>query len=139
MDTQGYITIDNDTIDKFSSDFLTNSKSNPFYEKNIFFTHGLRKSKNIEFQIMGNLGGMSNDYEFNTETDYYIISDRLIMDLRAGIKDEQLEQLENKINAKGKKHEKLKIISEAAFLRHIRKLCDAIGDNVTLNLLNQLI
>jgi hypothetical protein len=121
--TKEHITIDNITIEKFSDDFLTTSRSNPFYNKNIFFTQGLRTTKYTEFQIIGNLGGWANDYEFNTETDYYIIADSLLKDLRMGMKDEQLQQLEKKINAKGKKHEKLKIISESAFLKHIKKRC----------------
>jgi hypothetical protein len=88
MDTQKHITIDNDTIDKFSDDFLTTSKSNPFYDKNIFFTQGLWTTKYTEFQIIGNLGGWANDYEFNTQTEYYIIADSLLKDLRTGKKDE---------------------------------------------------
>lgn len=138
METKKNITIDIDTIDKFSDEFLTTSKSNPFYEKNIFFTQGLRTTKYTEFQIIGNLGGLANDYEFSAETDYYIIADSIIKDLQTGKIDEQLQQLEKKINAKGKKHEKLKIISETAFLNHVKKRCDETNDNVTLDLINRV-
>ena len=138
METKKHITIDIQTIDKFSNDFLESSKSNPFYGKNIFFTQGLRTIKYIEFQIIGNLGGYADDNEFNTETDYYVIADSLIKDLQYGKKDDQLQELEKKINAKGKKHEKLKIISEVVFLKFVKKRCDEIGDNVTLNLINQV-
>ena len=138
MEAKKHITIDNDYIDKFSNDFLTTSTSNPFYDKNIFFTQGLRTTKYIEFQIIGNLGGLANDSEFNTETDYFIIADSLIENLRTGKKDDQLQQLEKKINAKGKKYDKLIIISEYSFLLHIRKRCNEIGDNVTLDLINQV-
>jgi len=138
MNEQQHVTINLDNIEKFSNEFLTNIKSNPFYNKNVFFTQGLRATKYIEFQIIGNLGGHANDYEFNTETDYYIIADNFINDLRTGKKDTQLQQLEKKINAKGKKHENLEILSETAFLKHIRKRCQEIGDNVTLDLINQV-
>ena len=136
METQDHITIDNNTIDKFSDDFLTTSKSNPFYDKNICFTQGLRTTKYIEFQIIGNLGGWANDYEFNTETDYYIIADSLIEDLQTGRKDEQLQQLEKKINAKGKKHLKLKIISETAFLKHVKNWSSSTDTNLRFILFN---
>lgn len=138
MDTKKYIKIDIDTIDGFSNDFLKTSKPNPFYDKNIFFTQGLRTTKYTEFQIIGNLGGWVNDHELNTEIDYYIIADSLIKDLQTGKKDEQLQQLEKKINAKGKKYEKLKILSETAFLKHVKKRCDKVNDNVTLELINRV-
>ena len=131
-----HIAIDIETIKRYSTDFLTNSKSNPFYNKNVFFSHGLKTSKYIEFQIIGNLGGLGDDYEFNSETDFYIIADTLIEDLKIGKTDHQLEQLEKKLNAKGKKYEKLKILSETAFLQHIRQRCDEIGDSVTSHLVN---
>jgi hypothetical protein len=138
METKKHITIDSDTIDKFSNDFLESNISNPFYDKNIFFTQGLRTTKYIEFQIIGNLGGHPDDIEFNAATDYYVIADSLLEDMVKGLKDSQLQELEKKINSKGKKHEKLTIISEAAFLKHIKKRCDEIGDNVTLNLITQV-
>lgn len=138
MDTQEYIRIDIDAIDKFSNDFLNTSKTNPFYDMNIFFTQGLQTTKYTEFQIIGNLGGWANDNEFKADTDYYIIADSLIRDLRKGKKGEQLQQLEKKINAKGKKHEKLKILSETTFLKHVKKRCEEINDNVTLDLINRV-
>jgi hypothetical protein len=138
METKKHIMIDSDTIDKFSNDFLESSISNPFYDKNIFFTQGLRTTKYIEFQIIGNLGGYADDIEFNAATDYYVIADSLLKDMLNGQKDSQLQELEKKMNAKGKKHEKLTIISEASFLKHVKKRCDEIGDNVTLNLINQV-
>lgn len=130
------ITIDSATIEKRSNDFLQNSESNPFYDKDVYFTQKLKGYKYVEFQIIGNLGGHPNDYEFNTNTDYFIIGDSLIMDLKDGKKDEQLIDLEKRLNEKGKKYNQLKIISESAFLKHIRKRCEEIGDKVTLNLIN---
>ena len=130
------IKIDYETIELYSLDFLATSQSNPFCNRNVFFTQGLKTSKYIEFQIIGNLGGLGIDYEFSSETDFYIIADNLIADLKEGKTDHQLDQLEKKLNAKGNKYEKLKILSESAFLQHIRQRCDAIGDNVTSHLVN---
>ena len=130
--------IDMDNIDKASSDFLETSKSNPFYNKNVFITQGLGESKYIIFQILGNLGGLAIDYEFTTEIDYIIVTDSLINDLREGKKIEQLRLIETKINDKGKNYENLKIISESAFLSYVKIRSETINDNVTLNLLNKV-
>lgn len=136
MDDKKYISIDNETIDNLFNNFLTNNKSNPFYDKNIFFTQELRTTKYIEFQIIENLSGWSNDYEFSTETDNYFIADSLINDFRTGKTNEQLEQRDKKINSKGKKHEKLILISEAVFLQLIKNRSGEIAYNVTLDLIN---
>lgn len=139
MSENKYIKIDVETIDKFSREFLSSSKSNPFYNKNVYFTSGLKTSKYTEFQIIGNLGGWPNDYDFSAKTDYFIIADSIIADLREGKINEQIRDLEVSINAKGKKHKKLKIISENTFLKHIEKRCNKIDDKVTLELLNRII
>ena len=136
MIEQDYIKIDINSIEKFSNEFLINSKSNPFYDKNVFFTKGLRADKYLEFQIIGNMGGHSNDYDFSIGTDFYIVADSLIEELGTGTKDPQLVELEKKINAKGKKHKKLKILSERAFLQHMLKRSHEIDDKVTLDLIN---
>jgi len=45
MAMQESITINNDTIDRSSNDFLMNCTSNPSYDKNIFFSKELRTTK----------------------------------------------------------------------------------------------
>ncbi|MFC2186370.1 hypothetical protein ACFCT7_03555 [Fulvivirgaceae bacterium LMO-SS25] len=100
MELKENIILNADVIDKYSVNFLENSELNPFYDKNIFFTQGLRASKYIEFQILGNLGGRANDYSFDIKTDFYIVADKLINDLYNGIKDAQLQQLEIELNKK---------------------------------------
>lgn len=138
MKTKDQIILDIDTINQFSNEFLSTSNLNPFYNKNIYLSQGLRTIKYTEFQILGNLGGWANDYEFNTQTDFYVIADSIIHDLKNGKKDNQLSLLEMKINDKGKKYENLKIIHETAFLIQVKKLCDTLGDNATLNLLKRI-
>jgi hypothetical protein len=136
--TKEYIKIDNDTVRQFSQDFLAKSTANPFYGKNVFFTQGLRADKHIEFQILGNLGAWASDTEFSGETDYYIIADNLLRDLLINKMDEQLQVLEKEINAKGKRHDKLKIISESAMLKYVTELCEAVNDTVTLDLVKRV-
>jgi len=138
MDEQEYIEIDLIAINKYSKEFLINSKLNPFYDKQVYFTTGLRAENYIEFQIIGNMGGHPSDYDFKNETDFYIIADSLIEELRAGTKDIQLVELQEAINAKGNKHKKLRILSESAFLQHMLNRCHEINDLVTLGLINRI-
>lgn len=139
MTDQQHITINYETINKFSVEFTNLAKSNPFYNKDVFFTEGFGDKRFIEYQIVGNLGGHPNDYEFNVQTDFYIIADSLINDLRQSKKSTQLKHLEEKLNDKGKKYQHLWIISESAFLKHVHKRCIEIGDKVTLALINKVL
>ena len=47
--------------------------------------------------------------------------------------------LEKNYNSKGKKHTKLKILTEKVLLEHIHQRCLEINDQVTLNLIKDLI
>ncbi len=105
----------------------------------MFFTQKLRGSKHKQFQVIGNLGGIPTDSEFTSDTDFYIISDLIFEELNKGNKDIQFVELEKKINAKGKKHTKLKILTEKVFLEHIQKRCLTINDQVTLNLIKEVL
>lgn len=78
MDGEKCIIIDPTYIERSTNSFLANTKSNPFYDKHVFFTQGLKVSKYIEFQIIGNLGGRGDDIEYNSQTDYYIIADSIV-------------------------------------------------------------
>lgn len=133
-----YTSLNPVTIDKFSDDFLNKSKLNPFYGMTVFFTQKLRVSKYIEFQIIGNMGGSPEEHELNSTTNFYIIADTIVIALRNGIKDKQLKDLEDEINKKSNRYENLKILTEEAFLKHIKKRCDEIGDRATLHLVNQI-
>tara|TARA_Y100000766_G_C18768200_1_gene537038 strand:+ start:94 stop:516 length:423 start_codon:yes stop_codon:yes gene_type:complete len=132
MEKKKKIIIDFEFILKSSETFLNESKSNPFYDKNVFFTKELRAAnKRYEFQIIGNLGGWADDQSFGNETDYYIVSESYLERLKLGDKPNQIIDLENKINAKGNKHKKLKIISENTFLNFCKKRSDEINDTST--------
>jgi hypothetical protein len=139
MNTQiDQIIISNEYIENRNYDFLLNSKQNEFYGKNVFFTQGLKGNRFVYFQIIGNLGGTANDFDFNIQTEYYIIANSLMDNLKAGIIDVQLEELEKKLNGKGKKYTHLKIISTETFIKFVVNRCLAIGDQVTLNLINSV-
>lgn len=139
MEENQKIEINETSVKDYSENFLQNSKSNPFYDKNVFFTQKLRGSKYKQFQVIGNLGGIPTNSEFTSDTDFYIISDLVFEELKQGKKDTQLADLENKINAKGKKHSKLKILTEKVFLEHIQQRCLTINDQVTFDLIKDVL
>jgi hypothetical protein len=133
MEENVIIEITENSLNAFSEKFLEKSKPNQFYDKNVFFTQKLRGSKYNQFQVIGNLGGIP------TDTDFYIISDFIFEEVKCGIIDTQLVELGKKLNSKGKKHTKLKVLTEKVFLEHIHKRCLKINDQVTLHLISKLI
>ena len=138
MDGENRITINPAFIKRSSESFLSNNKSNPFYDKHVFFTQGLRASKYTEFQIIGNLGGRGDDIEYNSQTDYFVVADSIINALKQGVNNKELMELEERLNAKGKRIN-VKILSESALLRHVHRRCMEIGDEVTLALINRIL
>lgn len=139
MEETEKIVINETSINNFIEIFLEKSKPNQFYDKNVFFTQKLRGLKNNQFQMIGNLGGLPTESEFTSDTDFYIISDFIFEELKRGNIDAQLIELEKKINSKGKKHTKLKVLTEKILLEHIHKRCLSINDQVTLNLIREVI
>ncbi|WP_291727987.1 hypothetical protein [Bernardetia sp.] len=131
------IITDFQSIQKSSELFLRDSPSNPFYNKNVFFTQNLKANKHIEFQIIGNLGGFANDREIDYNTDYIIVSDTLMEGLKNNFIHEKLEEIQKIFDEKPDKYYKIKIVSESAFLQHIKKRCEKGSDQVTLNLINR--
>ena len=55
METQESIMVNNDTVDRFSNDFLLNCKPNLFYDKYIFFSKGFRTTKYLTFRSYNGL------------------------------------------------------------------------------------
>jgi hypothetical protein len=139
MEENEKIEINEASVNSYSENFLQKSKSNQFYDKQVFFTQKLCCSRHKQFQVIGNLGGIPTDTEFTPETDFYIISDFIFEELKQGFKDNQLIELEDKLNAKGKKYGKLKILTEKVFLEHIQQRCLMINDQVTLDLIKDVL
>jgi hypothetical protein len=139
MEETEKIEISETSVNNFIKIFVDKCKPNQFYDKNVFFTQNLRGSKNNQFQVIGNLGGLPTDSDFSSDTDFYIISDFIFEELKRGNMNSQLIELEKKINSKGKKHTKLKVLTEKVFLEHIQNRCLNINDRVTLNLIIDLI
>ncbi len=141
------IKVDLEFIENQISSFLKNSKSNPFYDKNICFTKGLKGNKYIEFQIIGNLGGWANDEELTIYTYYFIISDKYMKEIKENENHPIIKMLNDKLNVdsaaekkriRNYKYNVLTILSEDAFLKHVMKRCNMINDNVTKDLILKL-
>lgn len=133
------IEINEKSINEYSKIFIEQCKSNQFYNKNVFFTENLRGSKYNQFQVIGNLGGFPTQTEFIGDTDFFIISDFDFEELKNGNVAKKIIDLEKNYNSKGKKHTKLKILTEKVLLEHIHQRCLEINDQVTLNLIKDLI
>lgn len=133
------IELNENSINEYSKLFIEQSKSNQFYNKNVFFTENLCGSKYNYFQVIGNLGGIPTQTEFTGETDFFIISDFDFEELKKGNIANSLINLEKNYNNKGKRHTKLKILTESVFIKHIYQRCLEINDNVTLELIKELI
>ncbi|MRT94367.1 hypothetical protein [Ancylomarina sp. 16SWW S1-10-2] len=127
--------------------FTKNSKSNPFYNKNVVFTEKLRDSKYKEFQIIGNLGGWGDDKELTIDTDYLIISDVIISEIIENENHPLLNELNEKFNVISKtekkrirnyKYKNIQIISEEVFLNHIMCRCNEINDTVNKKIIDSL-
>jgi len=145
--TESEIIVDSQYINEQVTSFVNNSKSNPFYNKNVVFTTKLKGSKYKEFQIIGNLGGWADDKELTIDTDYFIISDSIINEITVNESHPLLQELNEKLNVysiaekkriRNYKYKNLKIISEKVFLNHVMKRCDEINDRVTEKLINSL-
>ncbi|PXY02375.1 hypothetical protein DF185_06930 [Marinifilum breve] len=127
--------------------FENTNNSNPFYDKNVLFSKKLKGNKYSEFQIIGNFGGWADDSELTIETDYYIISNTLMNEIKSNPLHPIIENLNNVLNVysaaekkkiRNYKYKNLQIISEESFLRFVENRCKEINDTVTLNLINKL-
>ena len=93
------IEINEKSINEYSKIFLEQSKSNQFYNKNVFFTENLRGSKYNQFQVIGNLGGFPTQTEFIGDTDFFIISDFDFEEMKNGKVDKKIiEQISYYLN-----------------------------------------
>jgi len=145
--TEPEVIVNYEYIKEQVASFSNNSKSNPFYNKNVVFTEKLKGSKYKEFQIIGNLGGWGDDKELTIDTDYFIIADSIMKEILIDQNHPFLQELNNKLNVYSKaekkrirnyKYKHLQIISEEVFLNHVMKRCDKINDTVTKKLINSL-
>jgi DNA polymerase III subunit epsilon len=110
-------------IENDSEEFLKRNRYNDFYGKNIYFSSDFSINRLIAFQYVGNCGGFGHDYDTDeiSNTDYFVIANKQIDDLKDGIKNQTIivfEQIRNASQQNGNL-KSVKLISETAFLDYI--------------------
>lgn len=110
-------------IEEDSDEFLKRNKYNEFSGKNIYFSTDLSINRHIAFQHVGDCSGYGHDYDLQeiSNSDYFVIADLEIEQLRNGIKNQTIisfEQIRNKAQNQGNL-KSVKLISETIFLEYI--------------------
>lgn len=107
-----------DLIKKNSTELLERKIINEFAGKDVYFSDNFEIQINSAFQLIGNLSGYGHNYDFSTETNYFIISNNEIKDLEKNIKSTKINEIEQhmylRVNAKDneKNNSNLIVISE---------------------------
>lgn len=105
-------------IQKNSKELLERKIINEFARKDVYFSDNFEIQINSAFQLIGNLSGYGHNYDFTTETNYFIISNNDIKDLEKNIKSNRIIEIEEhmykRVNAKDndKNNSNLIVISE---------------------------
>ncbi len=105
-------------IAKNSEELLKRKIINEFARKDVYFSDNFEIQINQAFQLIGNLAGYGHNYDFTTETNYFIISNTEIEDLKRDIKSTKIVEVEQymyqRVNAKDKEknNSNLIVISE---------------------------
>ena len=112
-------------IEQDSESFLKRNKYNDFSNKKIYFSSDLSIEKKTAFQYAGNCGGYGHDYDTNEipDSDYFVVSEKLIEYLKKGIKSKSIidfEKLKKEAQNRGDLH-LIKLLSESAFLEYIER------------------
>lgn len=92
--------VDRKFFEDKSEDFLNTAPMNILYDKEIYFTGGIKNKKSVLLQMVGNLGGHSNDYEFKSYIDVFVLGDLLFEKLLNGEIDNTIKDLEKKAKCK---------------------------------------
>jgi hypothetical protein len=137
MEEQTAIEITSDFIKNQNEEFWSNQKIGSFAGKQVFLQENVSKPDYTLYQIFGNLGCMVMTVDLDTETEYVLIYDKEASDLESGIKSLLIQDVEKRMNKKGKHYKHLKIITVKRFIEYAEKRSIDIGDNVTLSLINK--
>lgn len=111
-------------IDSDSADFLKRNKYNDFSGKNVYFSSDLSIDRLTAFQHIGNCSGFGHDYDNDevSNTDFFVIADKQILDLKNGIKNQSIIDFENVRNSFQQGDLKsVKLLSETTFLEYIER------------------
>ena len=112
-------------IENDSEAFLKRNKYNDFSNKKVYFSSDLSIERTTAFQHVGNCSGYGHDYDTEEipTSDYFVISDKLIEDLKNGIKNKSIidfEKLRKEAQNRGNLSS-VKLISESTFLEYMER------------------
>jgi hypothetical protein len=132
------VKVDRKFFEDRSKDFLSSSPLNVLYDKEIYVTQGIKSKKHIVFQMIGNLGGHPNDYEFKSYIGVFVLGDLLLEKLLNGEVDATIKDLENRLNAKGNYYKDLIIITESTLIEFVKRRILKYNDSATQYLVDLL-
>lgn len=117
--------IKTEQIEDDSKAFLKRNKYNDFSYKKVYFSSDLSIERTTAFQHVGNCSGYGHDYDTVEipNSDYFVISDKLITDLKNGIKNKSIidfEKLRNGAQNRGNLSS-VKLLSESTFLEYMER------------------
>lgn len=106
--------------------------------KELFLDKGIMGNRDCFSQIIGNLGAYCN-YRLDKETQVCILSMSTIANLRKGIKNEVIIEIQNYYNENKSNIFNYEFISEYEILEYCKRRCEACGDKVTMRLYNEYV
>ena len=110
-------------------------KENPISQKEIFVEKITGVDMGVFSQIIGNLGGYAN-LEYYDDTNIVLLSDKTLHNLKNGIKDGVILDIENSYNNGNSKSFNVQFSSESDFIKWVEKRMDNMPDESTIKLLN---
>lgn len=129
------------TIDQIEADsraFLRRNKYNDFLDKIVYFSSDLSIERTSAFQHVGNCSGYGHDYDLEeiSNSNYFVISNSLLGDLKNGIKNKSIidfEQIRNKAQNRGNV-QSIKLISESVFLEYMERRIKFQNGEIKMNI-----
>lgn len=115
---------------------LQQAPLNFFYDKEIYFTEGIREKSTL-YQIVGNFGAFQNQTLENS-VNVFVLSDLMYNELKNGAKPAIIEQLEIKLNSKGQPFKDLIVITEGSLIEFAKKRVSFYDDRITNTLIMSL-
>ena len=87
-------------------------------------------------QIIGNLGGYANK-EYYDDTNMILLSDETLRNLKQGVKDTTILDIENRYNKSNAKIFNVQFTSESDFINWVKKRMVLYPDESTITLLHK--
>ena len=107
---------------------------NPISQKEIFVPPIQGINMDAFFQLIGNLGGYANK-EYFDDTNLILLSDNTLIKLEQGVKDDVIQDIENRYNNSNTKIFNVQFTSESDFINWVKLRMNKYPDESTITLL----